>query len=251
MIYVQKKKRMKSLKSKDKKQKSKKNYYFTKQTQEMIVKYQNEKLKRKKDEIYSLYIHPALTELVHNLVSVYKYKSANESILHLKSDCVSFLFETLHKWNPENGTKAFSYFNVVAKNWLTINSRRLLKNAKRSVSMDSLEDFSSDEKRCLAEIDIDYSHENIFVKDEKFVIIREMIEFIKTLLKDEKDIRCIDAIHHIYNNIDSLDYLNKRAIFVYLREISGLNSSELSSSLSSIRKHYKKIAGPDKMFDWF
>jgi len=251
MICEQKMKRLKNLSDKKKKTKKKKNYYFTKQTQEMIVEYQNEKLKRKKDSLYRDHIHPAFTELVHNLVSVYNYKSANENILHLKSDCVSFLFETIHKWNPENGTKAFSYFNVVAKNWLTINSRRLLKNARRSVSMDALEEFTSDEKKCLAEIDIDYSHENILVKDEKYVIIREMIEHIKTLLKDERDIRCIDAIYHIYNNIDSLDYLNKRAIFVYLREISGLNSSELSSSLSNIRKHYKKIAGPDKMFDWF
>ena len=245
------KKRKKILSSTTKPKKKKKNYYFNKETQEKIVEYQNSKLKRHKDILYQNYIHPAFTELVHNLVSVYNYKSANENIVHLKSDCVTFLFETIHKWNPDNGTKAFSYFNVVAKNWLTINSRRLLKNAKRSVSIEAPETFTSDEKRCLAEIDYDDSHESIFLKDENHQIIRNMMMHIKGLLKDERDIRCIDAIYHIYNNIDSLDYLNKRAIFVYLREISGLNSSELSSSLSNIRKHYRKISGPDKMFDWF
>jgi len=233
------------------KSKKKKNYYFTKETQEKIVEYQNAKTKRIKDVLYEKHIHPALSELVHNLVSVYNYKSANENINHLKSDCVAFLFETLHKWNPENGTKAFSYFNVVAKNWLTINSRRLLKNARRNVSVDAPETFTQDEKRFLAEYDVDYSHDDIFIKDEKFQIMCNMVLHIKNLLKDEKDIRCIDAIYYLFKNIDSLEYLNKRAIFVYLREISGLNSSELSSSLSSIRKHYKKIAGPDKMFDWF
>ena len=38
-------------------------------------------------------------------------------------------------------------------------------------------------------------------------------------LKDEKDIRCINAINQVFSNIDKLDYLNKRAVFVYLREI--------------------------------
>ena len=188
---------------------------------------------------------------MHNLVSVYSYKSANENILHLKSDCVAFLFETLHKWNPDNGTKAFSYFNVVAKNWLTINSRRLLKNARRNICIDAPEDFTLDEKRSMTESDFESSHEEVILKKEKYIMINEMICYIKSQLKDERDKRCIDAIHHVFNNIDSLDYLNKRAIFVYLRETSGLNSSELSSSLSNIRKHYKKTVGPDMMFDWF
>lgn len=231
--------------------KKKRNYYFTSTTQEKIVEYQNSKTKRLKNSLYNEHIHPAFSELVHNLVSVYSYKSANENILHLKSDCVAFLFETLHKWNPDNGTKAFSYFNVVAKNWLTINSRRLLKNARRNICIDAPEDFTLDEKRSLTEVDFESSHEEAMLKKEKHIMINEMICYIKSQLKDERDIRCIDAIHHVFNNIDSLDYLNKRAIFVYLRETSGLNSSELSSSLSNIRKHYKKTVGPDMMFDWF
>lgn len=231
--------------------KKKRNYYFTSTTQEKIVEYQKSKTKRRKNSLYNEHIHPAFTELVHNLVSVYNYKSANENILHLKSDCVAFLFETLHKWNPDNGTKAFSYFNVVAKNWLTINSRRLLKNARRNICIDAPEDFTLDEKKSLTEVDYESSHEEVILKKEKHIMINEMICYIKRQLKDERDIRCIDAIHHVFNNIDSLDYLNKRAIFVYLRETSGLNSSELSSSLSNIRKHYKKTVGPDMMFDWF
>ena len=48
----------------------------------------------------------------------------------LKSDCVSFLYETLEKFDPSKGSKAFSYFNVVAKNWLIIQSKKRVKNFK-------------------------------------------------------------------------------------------------------------------------
>lgn len=231
--------------------KKKKNYYFTAETQSKIVDYQNEDRKIKKNRIYSKHIHTAFEELVHNLVSVYKFKSTNEEITHLKSDCVTFLFETLHKWNPDNGTKAFSYFNVVAKNWLTIHSRRLLKNAKRSVSFDATEDFTSAEKRQLADMEFDETQYRLERKTILTKNIDSIVVEIKTRLKDERDLRCIEAVREIFMKADDLDYLNKRAVFVYLREISGLNSTELSSSLSTIRKHFKKISGTKEEFDLF
>ena len=236
-----------------KKKKKKKNYYFSMETQEKIVEYQKAKTKRRKDFLYVNHIHPAFSELVHNLVSVYKFKSSSEDINHLKHDCVTFLFETIHKWKPENGTKAFSYFNVVAKNWLTIHSRRLAKNARKNVSVDNLEDFSAVEKEQINRIEPDISEvfERNIDKKKFMPMFHEMTDCIKVKLKDERDIRCIDAIKQVFDNANNLDYLNKRAVFVYLREISGLNSSELSSSLSTIRKHYRKMCGPDTKFYLF
>lgn len=236
-----------------KKNKKKKNYYFTQETQDKIVEYQLAKTKRQKNKLYADYIHSAFAELVHNLVSVYKFKSSSEDINHLKHDCVTFLFETLPKWKPENGTKAFSYFNVVAKNWLTIHSRRLLKNSKRNVSVDCSESLNSYEKEQLNRLEPDVSKQYIdHIDQDNFLpSFIKMTGIILLKLKDEKDIRCIDAINQVFSNIDKLDYLNKRAVFVYLREISGLNSAELSSSLSTIRKHYRKIKTNSDEFDFF
>ena len=50
-------------------------------------------------------------------------------------------------------------------------------------------------------------------------------------------------------NIKKIEFFNKRAVFVYLREISGLNSNELSMSLSNIRKIYRKKCLKDKYYD--
>ena len=85
------------------KKKRKSRQYFTAETQEKIVLYQNTESKSARDEIYIKYIMPAFNELVHNLVSVYKFRATNEDMNHLKSDCSNFLFETIHKWNPNKG----------------------------------------------------------------------------------------------------------------------------------------------------
>ena len=234
-----------------KKKKKKKNYYFGMDVQKKIVEYQITVCPKKKEKIYEESINPAFTELVHSLVSVYGFKSSNEDIAHLKSDCVSFLYETIYKWSPDKKSKAFSYFNVVAKNWLTIQSRRLLKNVRRSAYIDDPHALTSAEKSEL--FDREYVDPDVALSESiaRFDKIIEMITYIEGHLKDENDIKCCFAIKKVFNSIEDLEFFNKRAIFVYLREISGLNSTELGSSLSSIRKIYRKVAGPDKMFDIF
>ena len=234
-----------------KKKKKRKNYYFTMEVQYKIVEYQNATCQKDKNNLYEHHIYPAFRDLVQSLVAVYGFKSSNEDIAHLKSDCVTFLFETIHKWSPDKKSKAFSYFNVVAKNWLTIQSRRLLKNQRRSAYIDDPHGLSHIEKSEL--FNREYVDPDVLIKEknEKFKKLLEMINYIENHLKDENDIKCCFAIKKVFNSIDDLEFFNKRAVFVYLREISGLNSTELSSSLSSIRKIYRKVAGPDKMFDIF
>ena len=234
-----------------KRKKKSKNYYFGQKVQDEIVKYQNTECKIEKDKIYEQHISPAFTELVQSLISVYKFKSANEDIEHLKSDCVSNLFETIHKWKPEKGKKAFSYFNVVAKNYLTIQSRRMLKNCNRNIYLDDAERVSNNIKSEIYEKEYVDSEELLRINLERYKKILLLIDHINDKIKDENDIKCCFAIKKLFDEIDNLEFFNKRAIFVYLREISGLNSTELSSSLSSIRKIYRKSVGYDKMFNLF
>jgi len=249
-LSIKKKTAEKKTRKKRKKKKGK-SYYFDLNVQNKIIEYQNSKCSQEKDKLYEYHIFPAFDDLVQSLVSVYGFKSTNEDINHLKSDCVTFLFETIHKWSPDKGTKAFSYFNVVAKNWLTIQRRRLLKNQRRSAYIDDPDSLNSKEKSELYDREYIDSDALMNKKNETFKKIIEMINYVEDQLKDENDIKCCFAIKKVFNSIEELEFFNKRAVFVYLREISGLNSSELSSSLSNIRKIYRKVVGPDNMFDLF
>lgn len=245
------KKNEETLDTKRKRKNKSTNYYFGKEVQDKIIEYQKSKCDIEKEKIYQNYISPAFTELTKSLVSVYKFKSANEDIEHLKSDCISNLYETIHKWNPEKGKKAFSYFNVVAKNFLTIQSRRLLKNSNRNVYIDDTERLSTNIKSEIYEKEYVDGEEVLSKSLEKYNLILEIIDHISDKIKDENDIKCCHAIKKLFTDIESIEFFNKRAIFVYLREISGLNSTELSSSLSSIRKIYRKSVGHDKTFNLF
>ena len=54
----------------------------------------------------------------------------------------------------------------------------------------------------------------------------------------------------LFTKIDDLDLLNKRAVFVYMRDLSSLNPKQLSVAMSSIRKHYRDLVKNDE-FDIF
>tara|TARA_Y100000034_G_scaffold118957_1_gene160234 strand:+ start:493 stop:1233 length:741 start_codon:yes stop_codon:yes gene_type:complete len=218
--------------------------YFSKETQACIQQYQgmnDPDDTAEKEKLYVEKIFPAFDKLAENLIFVYGFINHQESYINLKSDCVSFLYETIHKWDPERGTKAFSYFNVVAKNWLIMNARKMKRRTVRHVSLSDYSSMSPEEKSFLANFDIVPAPDEILIKRNLRNEILEILEKIRSRVRGQKESACIEAIITVFMNLDQLDFLNKRAIFVYVRDISGLNPKQLSVSMSSIRKHYKDI----------
>jgi hypothetical protein len=76
-------------------------------------------------------------------------------------------------------------------------------------------------------------------------LIKEMLSLIENKTNNANEKKCISAISTLFNKIEDLDYLNKRAVFVYLRELSGLNAKQLSVAMSNLRKYYRDITNND------
>lgn len=227
----------------------KRNMYFTKDTQVAIEEYQQEPDKSAREKIYKEQIAKAFEQLSESLIYVYGFKSPYETVASMKGDCVAFLYETIHKWDPARGTKAFSYFNVVAKNWLIIRCRNAKKNYHRHVSMSDMTALNVSDRNAIANYQVipapDEIMEKAAFRDEMFKIIDEL----STRVKKQNEVVCVKAVRTVFENVDNLDFLNKRAIYVYIREISGLNSKQLSVAMSKIRKHYKQIVSDEKLMD--
>jgi len=225
--------------------------YFTKDTQKAIQEFCNTDDHAQRAELYAEKIKPALEKLSENLIFVYGFHTQHDNVDLLKHNCVINLYENLHKFDGSRGSNAFSYFNVVAKNWLIIYSRKKKKIENRMVYIDDEANLSSNdmfqiESHSLAP---DPGH-NIF-HDERISAISNLLLELKNKAKNDMELRCCNAIIQVFDNIDQLDFLNKRAVFVYVRDISGLNSKQLSVCMSSLRKVYRNLVGPDAKYDIF
>lgn len=214
--------------------------YFDDSTQEAIVSYQKENNIALKNQIYLEKIYPALDSLIENLINVYGFNVALESRIDLKNECLEFLYTALPKFNAEKGSKAFSYFNVVAKNWLTIKSKQNAKKLQTYLSIDNRDSISEHDLFTIENYNIAIDGEEMMIGDETKQQIFTLIKIISDRTKTENEQICIKAVDILLQNIEEIDLLNKRAVLLYLREITGLSSKHLSIVLASLKKHYKE-----------
>ena len=117
--------------------KKSKRHYFTSDTEQAIIKYCGTEDLKIRTKLYVEDIQPAFNELVDKIVYTYKFTSL-ENIDVLKEDCKIWLTTILSKFDATQGTKAFSYFSVVTKNWFTHKAKKQTKKNKREIEYDSM-----------------------------------------------------------------------------------------------------------------
>lgn len=215
---------------------SPKKNYFDETTQDAIVRFQKESSIPIKNQIYEKEISPAFNTLVENLINVYKFQVTQEDKTQLRKEVVHFLFTVLQKFDVEKGSKAFSYFNVVAMNKLTILSKQSAKSNQTFVSIDNRESLSPYELEM-----IEMPPENLFSSEEYRENILKVLEELKTRTKNVNELVCIDAIFTLIENIEKVEIVNKRAVLAYLRDITGFKPKQLSVYMSQLKKSYKSI----------
>lgn len=218
-----------------------KDLYFGPPEQQAIKEFKHSNDSSEKATTYQYKIMPAFKKLVENLIFVYGFARSSDNISELITDCVSFLYENIHKFDESRGTKAFSYFNVIARNWLIVNSRRKSRFNNRHISIDDIESLSSKDKNQIANHLVIDSPDEVMIKSQLREDIRTILTKISLRLTQEHEKACMQAILTIFERIEDIDLLHKRAIFIYVRDISNLTTKQLSSAMSVIRKHYRDL----------
>lgn len=215
--------------------------YFNADTQTAIVAFQNSSEKKERDELYVKEIMPAFEKLVENLINIHKFVGLHDSYDDLKNDCVNFLFETISKFDADRGTNAFSYFNVVAKNWLIIKTKQKAQKTKKNLSLDDPGSMTSYEKDMIEEYNMLPSQDILLDGANSSTATIKILYEIREKARTENELTCINSIITIFENIDDVDLLNKNAILLYMRELSGLSPKQLTTTMQMVKKHYKKI----------
>jgi len=215
--------------------------YFTQDTQKAIVRYQEESVPQMKEYIYVKEILPAFDSLVENLINVYGFKVQLDSKEDLKHECMEFLYGTVHKYDVTKSSKAFSYFNVVAKHWLTIKSKQNAKKVQQYVSIDDTENMSVADAEKIESHNYIPSYDEVTSTKEMKIYLDKILTELDGRAKSTNEKLTIAAVRDIMDNIDNLEFFSKRALLLYVREITQLNSKQLSLCLSSLKKQYKDI----------
>jgi len=211
----------------------KNNYYFTQDHEDAIIKYamSNDRVLRTK--LYVEYIQPAFDEMVNKIIFTYKFNTL-PNIDQLRDECKIWLTTILDKYDTTKGSKAFSYYSVITKNWFIQNVKKTNKERKREITIEDAEKELDEEVETNPN-DYEYSRENIEFWSH---LMGEINSWEKLDLR-ENERKVLNAIIQIFNNIDNIEIFNKKAIYLYIREITGLNTKQVVSGLTGIKARYK------------
>tara|TARA_R110002020_G_scaffold412654_3_gene622216 strand:+ start:1853 stop:2533 length:681 start_codon:yes stop_codon:yes gene_type:complete len=204
--------------------------YFTQVHEDAIVKYCGTRDRYEKEMLYINFIHPAFDELVDKIIYTYKFTTL-PNIDYLREECKAWLVTILDKYDPNKGSKAFSYFSVVTKNWFI---HKVKKTTKRLKTERAIDDYNSPNV-ALTEIN---PYEGTREKDEFFTFLREHIDEWYEVAEKENEIKVINAIKVLFEHSNDIEIFNKKAIYLYMREITDLNTKQIATVLTKLKIRY-------------
>lgn len=212
--------------------------YFSKVHEEAILEYASILDHRRRTELYVNLIQPAFDEMVDKIVYTYKFNTL-PNIQDLKDDCKIWLTTILDKYDVSRGSKAFSYFSVITKNWF-IHKVKKVQNSKEVY----LEDITASKE------------EHNLTYEENYVSDREKEEFWSAFetellcwsdkkMKDSEE-KVYKAILILFKDSSNIEIFNKKAIYLYIREITGLNTKQIVNNLKRFKVKYEAFRN-----NWF
>jgi hypothetical protein len=219
------------------KKKKKSTQYFTQDTENAIIRYNNSTDPEERSRIYRDDIHYAFFKLTENIIHTFKfYYTEVDEIEHLQHEVITFLLDKIHLFNPEKGAKAFSYFGTIAKRYLIIQNT---KNYKKRVDKAPVEELHHNDT---FSYDLDY---NPLEKDHLSDFMDEYLEYctehIYALFPKNKDARVADAILEIFRKREGLDLFNKKALYLYIREmVDDTKTPHITKIANRLGDIYKK-----------
>ena len=209
--------------------------YFTQDTEDAIVLYNNTTDFEVKSRIYHDRIHYAFFKLTENIIHTFKfYYTEVDNIEDLQFEVISFLLSKIHLFNPAKGAKAYSYFGTIAKRYLILSNQ---KNYKKRVDTAPVSILEEDENHSY-EIEDDQPIEKLSYYIDEFA--EYCTENIFELFPKGEDAQIADAILELFRKRENLDVFNKKALYIYIREIIDVKTPKITKIANQLYDIFKE-----------
>ena len=214
--------------------KAKKKQYFTQTTENAIIRHNKETRPHMRERIYNDHIRFAFEKLAENIIHTFKFYYFDVPSEDVKHEVVSFLYMNMHKFTEGKG-KAFSYFSIVAKNYLILHNNNNYKRMKQH------DDYSvTDYKRNpMTEMKSNDRHE---MNVEYIQVLAEYWKNnLTTVFKRKKDLDVANAVIELIDMKDRIDNFNKKALYILIREMTGSNTQHITRVINVMKKHHTSL----------
>ena len=214
-----------------------KNVYFTSETEEAILKYRKASSIEERNKIYNTEIHNAFYKLSENIIHTFKfYYTEVDNIEDLKFEVISFLLQKLHLYDQSKG-KAYSYFGTIAKRYLIIYNQKNYKKLLSKIEVTEIDNQNGTHESLV----LDPSYQEIDRLDIIELFIKRVDDNLLDLFEKDDEMKAADAILEIFKKRENIDIFNKKALFIYVKEIANVPSNTITKVVKKLKSIYLEI----------
>jgi len=208
--------------------------YFSKKTEDAIIEYNNEEDDARRNEIYETKIKFSFDKLVENIFNTFKFTYFDNSPQEIQKETVSHLVTNIHKFQAGKG-KAFSYFSIVAKNYLIFHNNNNYKRFNQHVD---ISDTPSETSVCLQTEDA--HHKNVQTQEFMKLIVNYWESNLTKIFNKQKDLNIAYAVIELFRNCERIENFNKKTLYLYIRELSNCKTQQITKVINKM-KSYQNI----------
>jgi hypothetical protein len=209
--------------------------YFSKKTEEAIIEYNKEVDNIKRNEIYESKIKYSFEKLVENIFNTFKFTYFDNSPLEIQKETVSHLVSNIHKFEAGKG-KAFSYFSIVAKNYLIFHNNNNYKRYNQHVD---ISDTPSESSVCLQTEDA--HHKDVQTQEFMKLLVAYWEKNITKIFTKAKDLNIAYAVIELFRNCDRIENFNKKTLYLYIRELSNCKTQQITKIINKMKTYQNVI----------
>ena len=217
-----------------KRKKKGKNYYFNQGTEKAIIRYNNTDDPRLKNIIYNEHIRAAFDKLAENIIHTFKFYYFDVPYEDVKCEVVAFLNEKIHKYNPDKGSKAYSYFSIVAKNYLIIQNNANYAKLKQKADLTVIDDQRDLEGEQV------YSDYQESLRDFTNLWCDYYDRNLNNIFTNKRDIIVADSLLELFRIRENIENFNKKALYILIRERTGLKTQNITKVVNKMKVDFIK-----------
>ncbi len=214
--------------------KRKSKIYFTQDTEDAIVEYNKSESPQIRNVIYRERIQYPFEKLAENILNTFKFSYFDVPKEDVMQEVVSVLIQKIHMYKEGKG-KAFSYFSIVAKNYLILHNNT---NYKRYKQVD-----------LMSQMPENWNPENNFYESERG---DEFTEFKDLMLKywdknltnvftKKRDIQIADAVLELFRRSQYIENFNKKHLYLLIREMTDCKTHYITKVVNVMKEHQKRL----------
>jgi hypothetical protein len=212
--------------------------YFNEDTEVAIIQYVASTDNEERNKIFNEHLDYAFYKLSENIINNFNFAYKDgETIEDKIQELIVFMLGKMYLYKQEKG-KAYSYFGTMAKRYMINDNIKNYQKAKNKIEVNDFEELEENNSY-VREIINEQNYEGV----SNFMNL--YVEYIDTNLEDlfpkDKDLKIADAIMELFRKRESLDVFNKKALYIYIREMINVGTPQITRIIKKLKKIYDSL----------